>query len=107
MEAKLAVHWNWFGMDRWRVALSYGRAWPYQHGGGEDSKLELGRACFKAGWGRPVRGLNDRTMDVLNWIEVISRWLIAWGVAPTAEVAGRDGFELWPSLPWRQAVGQT
>ena len=73
MEAKLAVHWNWFRMDRWRATLGYGRARPYRHGGGEDSKLELDCACFKAGWGQAVRGLDDGTMEALNWIEVISR----------------------------------
>jgi len=35
-------------------------------GGREDSKLELGRACFKAGWGRAARGLDDGITNVLN-----------------------------------------
>ena len=101
MEAKLAVHWNSFGMDRWRAALSYGQAWPYWHGSGEDSKLELGCARFKARWGRATRGLDDGTVDALNWIEVISRQLIAWGAAKTTKATARgDGSELWSSSPW-------
>ena len=42
----------------------------------ENPKLKLGRARFKAGWGRAARGLNDETMDALNQIEVNSPWLI-------------------------------
>ena len=72
MKVNLMVHRNWLGVKWWRAALGHGRAWPYRHGDGENPKLKLGRARFKAGWGRAARGLNDEAVGALNRIEVNS-----------------------------------
>ena len=63
---KLVVQVNWLRRDGRRAAHIRGRTRPYQHGGGETPKLELGHARFKAGWGRAVRGRDGEAMDVMN-----------------------------------------
>ena len=49
-----------------RAAHIHGRTWPYQHGGGETPKLELGSAFFMAGWGRAARAPDGEDVDALN-----------------------------------------
>ena len=43
---------------------------------GKSVKLELGSAFFMAGWGRAARELDGEAADVLNYMEVITRWPI-------------------------------
>ena len=38
--------------------------------------MELGRAGFKAGWGRAARGCDGEDVDALNLMEVITRRVI-------------------------------
>ena len=49
-----------------RVALDHGRSRPYRYGGGESSKLELGSACFMAGWGWAAGELTGGAIDGQN-----------------------------------------
>ena len=65
-KAKLVVQVNWLGRDGRRAALVHGRTRPYRHGGGKNTKLELDRAPFKAGWGRAARELDGEAADMLN-----------------------------------------
>ena len=55
---------------------------------GKNSKLELGRARFKAGWGLGVRWLNGESMDVMNQVIVTQPCRIK-----RAGSAGRGGRE--------------
>ena len=56
---------------------------------GENSKLELGRARFKAGWGLGVRWLNGESMDVMNQVIVTQPCRIKR--AGSASHGGREG----------------
>ena len=60
------VQVNWLGRNDRRAADIHGRARPYWHGVEKNSKLELGRARFKAGWGSGVRWLNGESRDMMN-----------------------------------------
>ena len=62
----LVVQVNWLGRDGGRAAHIRGRTQPYRHDGGKNSKLKLGRARFKAGWGRAARGRDGEDVDTLN-----------------------------------------
>ena len=70
------VQVNWLGRDGRRAALVNGRTRPYWHGGGKKDKLELGSAFFMAGWGQATRELDGEATDVLNEMEVMTRWPI-------------------------------
>ena len=72
MEAKLAVHLDWVGVDRWTTTHGNGRALPYRQGGEENYKLELGRARFKAGWGQMAKGVNGGARGAMNRAMVTS-----------------------------------
>ena len=43
----LVVQVNWLERDSGRAAHIRDRTWPYRHGGGSNSKLELSLARFK------------------------------------------------------------
>ena len=62
----LVVQVNWLGRDDGRATHTRGRTRPYQHGGGKNSKLELGCTRFKAGWGWAARGCDGEAVDVMN-----------------------------------------
>ena len=62
----LVVQVHWLERDGERATRIRGRTRPYRHGGGRNSKLELGCARFKAGWGRAVRGHDGKDVDALN-----------------------------------------
>ena len=65
-KAKLVVQVNWLRRDGRRATHIHDRTWPCRHGIGETLKLEHGRAHFKAGWGRTVRGCNGEVVDAMN-----------------------------------------
>ena len=67
----LVVQVNWLGRDDGRAALTRGQTRPYRHGGRRNSKLELGRARFKVGWGRLARQPCDGASNATNRLEVI------------------------------------
>ena len=49
VEAKLVVHLDSIGVDKWRTAHSNGQAQPYRHSGGK--KLQIGAwPCSLQGW---------------------------------------------------------
>ena len=72
----LVVQVNWLGRDGGRAAHIHGQTRPYWHGGRRNSKLELGRARFKAGWGRAVRGCDGEDVNALNGMEMITHRVI-------------------------------
>ena len=67
---------NWLEGNGRRAALVHGRTRPYRYGGEKSDKLELGSAFFMAEWGRAARELDGEAADVLNYMEVITRWPI-------------------------------
>ena len=62
----LVVQVNWLERNGRRAAHIHGRTRPYQHGGGETPKLELGSAFFMATWGRAARPPDHEDMGALN-----------------------------------------
>ena len=65
-ETKRVVQVNWIGADGMGVDLIRDRTWPYRHGDEKSTKLELGSACFMAGWGWAARELDGEATDMLN-----------------------------------------
>ena len=101
----MLVQVNWFRMGDRRVAHIPGRMRPYRHGDEKNSKLELGYARFKAGWGSGVRWLNGESRDVMNRVMVTQPCRIKRAGRPVA-VAERE-MQVWlgSSSPWRQVAG--
>ena len=93
-----------------RAALDHGQSWPYRHGDGESSKLELGSVCSMARWGWAVGELAGRAIEKQNSLEITSRCLTCWRSSNGgSRVKGREretrrGRWLSSASPWRDTV---